>query len=284
MNASTHHLEFITPLFNKGMDDNRPEIRPPSIRGQLHWWFRALGFPYTDERAIFGGVGKPARASRIVIRISGIEGKTGESPTLPHKPQQPGLRTCYLPGTKCLLHVLPRLGGPSGTLLDQWNATLEAWLLMGSLGLRTTRGAGSFQWKSEEAATLIPPQDFDTYATRCQELLSRAPFRFALLGTEYKSAEAARRDCSDTIGGRDDATSAGSLSRIRNPLGTIQGRKTSPLRFRVVGLNGHFRIAALWDGRHEVTHNSQNDLRQAIHLLVEKDKPIGHQLAKSPLA
>jgi CRISPR type III-B/RAMP module RAMP protein Cmr1 len=36
-------ITFITPCFCRGADcsdSGEPEIRPASIRGQLHWWFR----------------------------------------------------------------------------------------------------------------------------------------------------------------------------------------------------------------------------------------------------
>ncbi|MCL2104631.1 MAG: type III-B CRISPR module RAMP protein Cmr1 [Kiritimatiellaeota bacterium] len=39
----TNRLSFITPTFLAGANQNTPEIRASSIRGQLRWWFRVLG-------------------------------------------------------------------------------------------------------------------------------------------------------------------------------------------------------------------------------------------------
>lgn len=292
MLPSTFDIEFITPLFSKGMYDDLPEIRPPSIRGQLHLWFRALGFSHADEKAIFGGVHGEPVASKVVVRVSGVQGQKKEALTLPHKRGgEASPKMSYLPGTRFSLHLQPRLSGLEVRHKEQFAATLEAWLLMGALGLRTTRGAGSFRWK--ESATDLqtvgsmtqPPTTFAAYEQRCQALLAKAPTRFTLLGQDYTNAEAARRDCSDTIGGRDDRRAQDDLANIRDPLGRIRPqRKTSPLRFRVVGLEGRFRIAALWDARTQVTHNSMSDLHRAIQLLQAKGKPIGHQLAATALA
>ncbi|SKB01662.1 CRISPR type III-B/RAMP module RAMP protein Cmr1 [Prosthecobacter debontii] len=289
MSPVSYELEFITPLFSKGMYEDLPEVRPPSIRGQLHAWFRTLGYTYADEKAIFGGVTGDPIASKVVLRVSGVTGRTDRRDTLPHKHgrgNEASPKMCYLPGTRFTLHVLPRLGGLESRQQQQLDATLEAWLLMGALGLRTTRGAGSFIWRpASDTLAPQPPQSFADYEQRCQTLLASAHARFALLGQEYSSAESARRDCSDTIGGRDDRRSQDSLTAIRDPLGCIRPqRKTSPLRFRVVGLEGKFRIAALWDTRVEVTHNALSDLQGAIQGLITKDKPIGHQLAASSLA
>jgi len=287
MLPSNFDIEFITPLFSKGMYDELPEVRPPSIRGQLHLWFRALGHLHADEKAIFGGVHGEAVASRVVVRVSDVKGEKKESLTLPHKRGgEASPKMSYLQGTRFTLNLLPRLGGLDARQQPLFAAALEAWLLMGSLGLRTTRGAGSFRWQPSATVSgaVMPPATFAAYEQRCQALLARAPTRFALLGQEYSSAEAARRDCSDTIGGRDDRGGQDDLADIRDPLGRIRPqRKTSPLRFRIVGLEGRYRIAALWDARIEVTYNSDSDLHRAIQLLVAKGKPIGHQLASSAL-
>lgn len=286
MLPSSFDIQFITPLFSKGMYDDSPEIRPPSIRGQLHLWFRALGHNHADEKAIFGGVQGEAVASKVVLRVSGVQGQKKEAATLPHDPQKLSPKVSYLPGTRFTLHLMPRLGGLDARHLSQFSGALEAWLLMGGLGLRTTRGAGSFRWQpsSPQAPALLPPTTFAAYEQRCQALLAKAPTSFALLGQDYPSAEAARHDCSDTIGGRDDRRAQDDLAQIRDPLGRIRPqRKTSPLRFRVVGLEGRYRIAALWDARTDVTHNALSDLHRAIHLLQAKNKPIGHQLAASSL-
>lgn len=289
MNA--YRLEFITPLFSRGAYDDRPEIRPPSIRGQLHWWFRALGGNASDEKAIFGGVHDGATASKVVVRVQHSRLQAEWIPTLPHKP--PGRtpqdgpnapRIAVRPGLAVDLHILMRLGGLEPRLQNAFDRTLEAWLLLGTLGLRGTRAAGSFRWQPLDGAPLTTPASFDAYTTRCSELLKGAPMKFALLDTVYGSAEQARKVVSDTIGGREDRQGQGDLARLHDPLGKVfGGRKTSPLRFRIVSIGNHCRIAAVWDARERVTGNRPSDLAAIIRLLEERKPTLGRQLAATPL-
>lgn len=76
----TYHVEIITPCFCSGADQSRAEIRVPSIRGQLRWWFRALGGTAEEEKAVFGGVHalqgekreESAKSSALVVRVSDV--------------------------------------------------------------------------------------------------------------------------------------------------------------------------------------------------------------------
>lgn len=284
---STYRLEFITPLFSRGVYEERPEVRPPSIRGQLHWWFRALGGTYADEKAIFGGVHDGATASKVVVRVSSVAGTTGIANTLPHKPGNPSPKQAFQIGTRFDLHMIERLGTMNARLRAALDRTLETWLLLGTLGLRSTRAAGSFIWEPVPPLVeggLLPPTDFAAYEARCSKLLANAPLRFALLGQGYDAAEKARSVVSDTLGGRDDRNGQNDLARLNEPLGKIfGGRKTSPLRFRIVGIKGQFRIAAVWDTRTAVTGNRQSDLLGIIKLLAERKPALGQQLLQSLL-
>jgi hypothetical protein len=288
---STFRLEFITPLFSRGAYDNRPEIRPASIRGQLHWWFRALGGTYTDEKSIFGGVHSGATASKVVVRVR-HEPLSGEwIPTLPHKPAgrtpQDGPnapRIAVREGQAFDLYILPRLGGLAGRLQPAFDRTLETWLLLGTLGLRSTRAAGSFLWSPVNETPLQPPATFEKYLARCTTLLKGAPLRFDLLTESYLSSEAARRVVSDTLGGRNDRPGQEDLGRLHDPLGRVfGGRKTSPLRFRIVSIGGEHRIAAVWDARQRVTGNQPGDLHGLIQLLQQRKPELGEPLAASAL-
>jgi CRISPR type III-B/RAMP module RAMP protein Cmr1 len=286
---STFRLTFITPLFSRGAYEDRPEIRPTSIRGQLHWWFRALGGKLAEEKAIFGGVHRGATASRIVIRVSAVEGTVTNADTLPHKGAgRASSKAAFAPKTRFDLHVLERPRPLEGRLKSAFERALECWLLLGALGLRSTRAAGSFHWepihRTEEPPR--PPVDFAAYEARCSALLNGAPIRFALLDRTYPAAEQARKVVSDTLGGRDDPTGERDLARMNHPLGKIWpgDRKTSPLRFRIVHVANQYRIAVTWDARVAVTGNKPEDLKGIIRLLLERKPALGAQLAASALA
>lgn len=276
-----HRLTFITPLFSRGSYDHLPEIRPASIRGQLHWWFRALGGSAADENAIFGSVhSKPVLASKIVVRVGEIQGQTGEMNTLPHKNgTQASPKACFKPGASFGLIITERLGGLDERLRKAFYCTLETWLLIGTLGLRSTRAGGSFAWTPESAGAFTQPPTVDAYRTRITELLKGAPLKVVLLADKFSGAEDARRIISDTLGGRDDRAGENDLTRLNHPLGKIfQPRKTSPLRFRIVQIGTCFHIVAMWDDRNTVTGNRQGDLQGVIDLLATRGKQIGKLL------
>ncbi|RME95751.1 MAG: type III-B CRISPR module RAMP protein Cmr1 [Verrucomicrobia bacterium] len=277
---TSYRLTFITPLFSKGSYDDRPEVRPSSIRGQLHWWFRALGGNYADEKAVFGGVHNGATASKVVVRVANVTGQTAEIPTLPHKfGGQASPKCAYRPGTTAEVHFALRLGGLDERLAAMLDRTIEAWLLVGTLGLRATRAGGSFVWEPLTANGVGMPGTLEDYAARCRTVLRGAPLRFVLSPKPFPSAEAARRVVSDTLGGRDDPRGVNDLKKLRDPLGKVfGGRKTSPLRFRIIQLGEVFHIAAVWDDRSAVTGNKPGDFKAVVDLLASRDKEIGRLL------
>ena len=68
-------LEAVTPIFMRGADQTKAEIRAPSIKGLMRWWFRALAGSYFGddisglrkaEEFVFGSTG---RRSRIIIEV-----------------------------------------------------------------------------------------------------------------------------------------------------------------------------------------------------------------------
>jgi len=76
-------LETITPLFLAGADGKTPELRPPSIKGMMRFWWRAYKYPQLPmlsqkekietlselEGEIFGSSSKGGRKSSFSIRI-----------------------------------------------------------------------------------------------------------------------------------------------------------------------------------------------------------------------
>ncbi|MGV3771291.1 MAG: type III-B CRISPR module RAMP protein Cmr1 [Verrucomicrobiales bacterium] len=298
----TYNIEFITPQFSRGAYDDRPEVRASSIRGQLHWWFRLLGGNAAEEKAIFGGVHGGAVASKVVVRVSNVEAQGEWIPTLPHKP--PGRtpqdgpnapRAGFRSGSSFQLSILYRLGG-LGQFQEKFNRTLEAWLLMGSLGLRTTRAAGSFQWSEGEESPFTCPASFEDYELRCRSLLKNAGIRFGLLDQTYSDSNTPLRLAADTIGGPRGANDWPGLDRLNWPLGNVgtrdqpsqfpraPKRKTSLLRFRLVRIGNLYRLAALWDARENVTGNRLQDLKGLIALLAQRKPELGDQLGRSGLA
>jgi len=82
MKTITFTCETITPMFLSGADQSKPELRPPSIKGALRFWWRAMNghlvekksgkWDYSrlkeEESRIFGGTDEKSGRSKVVIQ------------------------------------------------------------------------------------------------------------------------------------------------------------------------------------------------------------------------
>lgn len=167
MNSRTFRLEVITPCFCAGAaPEEQAEIRAPSIRGQLRWWFRVLGgfralsLPLARQEAeIFGSAaGDRGAASPLVVRVA----PTGSVPlrsTLHRDAAQMhatvrdprGYLLWPLQNKPRAAFDLPQL--PTFELRIQWRGDPERWqdiealiaILghLGALGFRSRRAMGA---------------------------------------------------------------------------------------------------------------------------------------------
>ncbi len=77
MQTITFECEVITPMFLAGADGITPELRAPSIKGALRFWWRAMNGHkdlktlQEEETKIFGGTsGDSGQRSNVLIRVS----------------------------------------------------------------------------------------------------------------------------------------------------------------------------------------------------------------------
>jgi hypothetical protein len=264
-------------------DDAEPEIRPSSIRGQLRMWYRTLHpnpkIAPSAEKQLFGGVGKPAIASSVVVRVANIQSTGAETtPTLPHKQGgHAAPKKAFQSGTSFVMQVVDRRQGINEQQEKELQKAIEGWLLMGGLGLRVTRAAGSLQWDQL-------PNDVATYQQRLDEITRGTKIRAAVLGnTGEQDSNNLRRIASDTIGGHQQRDEKQSLDRIAYPLGGINlkiggqkiQRKTSPLRFTIRKFTDGYRLIAVWDGS---VYGPFGVGTQLVAALKNKGKTIGSLL------
>lgn len=171
----TVELEVVTPLFLGGAESKTglAELRPPSVRGALRFWWRAwhqAREPSANADELFHAesevFGSTDSASPLVVRLSGEPRRMmlgrAESPAGfnylmygMHERQgghgQP-VRMVYRPAFalgraetnrfKVTLSPRPRLGGPT-QLPDGALAALWCLCNLGGLGARVARGAGA---------------------------------------------------------------------------------------------------------------------------------------------
>lgn len=166
-----YDLEIITPGFSGGaVPQERAEIRPSAVRGQLRWWFRTLGgfkslegsFPNlkAQEDFIFGTIaGNEGDCGKLSIRVStpvmplssanaddlsaGMNTPLGYA-LFPLRPfgNNDGKRGVLAEGTRFELQLIWR--GPAH-LKSDINSLICIWGNLGALGFRSRRGFGSLK-------------------------------------------------------------------------------------------------------------------------------------------
>jgi CRISPR/Cas system CMR-associated protein Cmr1 (group 7 of RAMP superfamily) len=228
-------IEVLTPLFNRGAYQDTPELRVPSIRGMVRWWFRALGGSADEEKEAFGGMKKFGRrladevmASQLVFRASHIRAhRANPNPlTLPHKQGgQASPQAAFAPGATFTLEVFTRFGNLSPELERKVANALEVWLLLGALGLRANRSGGNV-WPANGAAPATPA----ALRARLTELGCRWPAM--LTGLEAGSTlDQLRAAATDTVEGMPEI-----FGQVRG------GRIASKVKFKIVRLESHLRL------------------------------------------
>lgn len=161
----THTLAFITPAFLCGANQTRAELRAPSIRGEMRWWYRVLGAEADEEREVFGGVHGDPAASKVVVRVKQVTPLHEDLPGACLAPMSDlgylyyfanasnkekgntrgprvGRGAFFSPGTRFEIAIFERRA-----LNPQCRARLtlaiQAFIRLGALGLRSTRGCGA---------------------------------------------------------------------------------------------------------------------------------------------
>lgn len=244
MIRSTYTLEFIMPCFCTGAEQGRAEVRASSVRGQLRWWFRALGGSALDERTVFGGVAGTASASCLVVRIANLKpGPIWNPPRIdPNAPDSyvwhfasvsgkaPGSGRSSLgprwtsagatpPRATFTLELLQRrpLAPP---LQSQLDFAVRCFLQLGAIGLRATRGLGTFACREEPFNPSILP-----------ELHARG-FASELRSKSLDSPDAIAREIGGLLKGTRKALNM--KAERSSPFGTSSPRQSSAIYFRPV--------------------------------------------------
>lgn len=285
MQWESFNIEIITPCFCAGADQNKAEIRVPSIRGQLRWWFRALGYGREAETQVFGaaGTGDPV-ASAIALRVTDIKygpvwenqfrlqlGSNGayiwyfageanakkrwwQTPQ-PKNNRQAGVLSSaghLPPGTTFNLLVAQRRKLSSENLI-KWNSALEAFCRFGALGMRATRGMGNITCDNYQ-------QD---YVERAQELLVPAGFTVKWDGKSFRNWEQALFQAEKWLKNK---LRKDHPSKRKTPLGSASPRQTSAVSFRIIKITPETYKLLIFEAPHErvLDPNHQTQTRRPI--------------------
>jgi len=279
MEPITRNFTFLTAAFPHGAYQsqgfNQPELRPPSVKGQLRWWYDALFDNKDTEDKLFGGLknrrdgDQPGpESSRVIVRIRCLTPHQSlPVDFIPHKGN--GVRkNCVPPGTQYEIHLIPRREGASEAEQTRLERVLDAWLLLGAVGQRGNRAAGSL-WPENA------PQTPDEFLKRSVELLGNSRIKAAILDRDFGNDERQLRHVAGNF------LAGEAFHSCNTPFGEVDSRnrirKPSLLKLRAARLDGGLRLVALWDGRWP--KQPVSNLRRGIEIMAqETDKPIGKLL------
>jgi len=145
MQKITFRCETITPMFLAGADGKTPELRAPSIKGALRFWWRAI-HPNLDlvnlknkESEIFGGSGDDeAKKSSFSLQIISSQIKNEYVSPLPHKTKT--FKKDTIPA-KTKFDIIIR----GSNNLKKICFLLEFISIVSGIGGRSRRGFGNFK-------------------------------------------------------------------------------------------------------------------------------------------
>ena len=173
METITFTCKVITPMFLAGADGQTPELRAPSIKGAMRFWWRAMHghLPIEDvkdqkdkkkivikglknlETEIFGGGGDNARRSSFSIQVCPkSEQRPGRYSLVPHRNNING--DALNPGNRFEVKLSlykntsgsnTKEQGISGITITQLKALFMLTCYLGGLGKRSRRGMGSVE-------------------------------------------------------------------------------------------------------------------------------------------
>jgi len=144
--------ETITPMFLAGADGKTPELRPPSIKGAMRFWWRALHGHLSlkdlkkRESEIFGGTGNVQAKSCFSIRVHPLGNcQQGDFKLVPHKNfhGRAFVPSCRFAVEFALKERLSEDGKGMDFGVDHLKKLFLLTCYLGGFGKRVRRGMGS---------------------------------------------------------------------------------------------------------------------------------------------
>ena len=229
----TFDVEFLTPCFSGTAEGNAPGtpsvLRVPPIRGHIRMWHITL-FGASDANAVWGSTAGTGCGSKVAAALTAVPmPSTEKASILPHKGSRGGSRAVLPAGSSARI-VLTRLPGCTAEEWDHAEKAARLWLLLGTLGLRANRAAGSVWPAGDWVPKDVPGLKAALAALGCKQVVQMADpslVKDPRLAHEEKDTMRCREAASDTVGG-----SPQFFGDIR------PSRKPSPLKMKVARLGG----------------------------------------------
>lgn len=197
MKTITFECETLTPMFLGGADGQTPELRPPSIKGLMRFWWRAMNghLPLEElkkkESEIFGASDEKIGRSKFSIRILSDSLQIEKYLPLPHK----SFKFNGISPHQKISIILNSWHDD----IDKFAYILKVSLILGGFGKRARRGFGSVgilnvEYKLENILKLVNDISDNKYKIRDDKielkdnLTAQYPFLKEIqLGKKYDS-------------------------------------------------------------------------------------------------
>lgn len=267
----TFRCRVLTPLFMAGADSMTPELRAPSLKGAMRFWWRAVQAEGDLERlkiteaGIFGGACEDEGKSSFRIRITGAGPlRTSSYQLLPHHSGDGNCFCAASRGGRCDKGMRRRAISPGQKFNislfydrlhpafppERLRALFTLTSILGGLGKRSRRGFGSFEINSVDGDGLEREISLE-YIGKLLDVLAPGKYRVKkssivldgacggqypfireiAVGRPYGSAEALLK----TIG-------RASHDQDEDYLGFVgKGRLASPVYVSAISEGGRFR-------------------------------------------
>jgi len=141
MKTITFECEIITPMFLGGADGQTPELRPPSIKSMMRFWWRALNgyLPFGELKKIeskrFGASNEKIGRSKFNIRTSNNKLMVQKYPPILHK----NFKSNGISPNQSVYIIL----SSQYENIKEYADILKISLILGGFGKRARRGFGS---------------------------------------------------------------------------------------------------------------------------------------------
>lgn len=252
------NCKLITPMLMHGENTGITELRPPSIKGTIRFWWRAIHGDLTldklkeQESNLFGGAGDGnAVRSSFRIKLPLLSLRTGQINPLPHKNSHFRI-SGYEENQNFELEFI-------GKNLEIVEKVFELTTILGGFGQRSRRGFGSVQIHNQETITV------DYIQNLMQEINSKFQYKSDNNYPYIKTIEVGREysDMSNLIRTISSAThnhnGDGMFGSVRG------GRYASPIYISVIKNGQNYQpIITTLNATKRIDNNRLKEFKEAI--------------------
>lgn len=161
-----YECNIITPLFMGSANPQQAELRTPSFKGGLRFWWRAINGNLSSEKMrekeaeLFGSSDENIGKSHLILRIPAKRMRTGRDSPVPHRKGNQNKTYFESPSIKkgqSFEFLLTSIGNE--TEHKEYQAIFELVLQLGGFGKRSRRGFGSIEIIKKDGGEYNSPVD-----------------------------------------------------------------------------------------------------------------------------